>query len=96
MSRSLFYLEHLRVFHEHLVAWDAHFIEAQIAVVVGVHAQFGSNLTHDNTRQRLVRLFAAKLDEEGVCSLTLALRVQLSHHHSVVGRLASSSRPPVG
>ena len=84
----------MRVFHQHLIARDAHTVEAQVTVVVGVHAEFGPDLTDDNARQWLLGLFTTQLDEEGVCSMALAFSVQLSHHNGVVGSFSQRSGSP--
>lgn len=35
--------------HQHIGSWDADFVETQVAVIVGVHAQLGANLSNDHS-----------------------------------------------
>lgn len=81
--------EHANVRHLDLV-------EQQEAVVHGVVAKLGANVSNVDVGQRLVRLEVSDLHDKRVRAIRLALDDELGHDDSVVCSAAQRANPPLG
>lgn len=43
------YFQNLRMLHQHLRSRNADFIEAQVTIIVGIHAKFRTDFSNNNT-----------------------------------------------
>lgn len=83
------------VLGQHADVWDLDVVEEEEAVVHGVIAELGANVTNVNIRQRLVCLHVTDLNAEWGRAVRLALDDELSHDHGVVCCAAEGADPPL-
>lgn len=82
----------LLILHQHIIQRHPHILQSKVAIVNSLHTQFGANVSDVDSGHRLMSVGIPKLDNEGRQATELALGVELSNNHSMVGRVTHYKR----
>lgn len=85
----------VRVASQHADVWDLDLVEQEEAIVHGVVAKLGANVSNVDVLEWLMRLQVSDLDAEWGWSIRFAVDDELGHDNRMVGSPSQGSNPPL-
>lgn len=77
-------LADLCIFHQHLIEWNSHIIEAEKPVIDSVETDFVSDFPDGDSFPGLVRFFLSQLYDEWMQTVMFAQRIKLCENYCIV------------